>query len=320
MGEVVSAITPFFGIVLLGWFAGLRGIVSKEGLAGVNGFIFKIALPPLLFQVMASAPQEAWSLQGDAWRFLTLWGAATLGLYLIALLLSGLSFGLPPGERTLFAHLSANGNVGFLGIPLVVAALGPEAAVPTALALTFDIVIVMSLTTLLLERADASAGPLRALGAAFLNPILLGAVGGAVWGGAISPALGVPLPGPVSQMLDILGQAAPPAALFAVGATLAHTTSDNRVREIGGLAALKLVIHPVAIAALFLTAAPDLPAIWIAAAVLAACCPSSNNAVIFANVYGRYAARASATVLISTALSILTFSAAAAMLAAEGLI
>lgn len=305
----LSAIAPFFAIVAIGWVAARRAVLTESGLAGLNAFIFTIALPPLLFQTMAAAPSLA-----QAAPFVAVYGAATLALYALGYILGWGVFGLGGGERALFAHLSCNGNVGFLGLPLAAAALGPEAVLPTTLTLTFDILVVMTLTTLLLERAAGAVRFARALWTAARSPIVLAVVGGLVWA-----QLGAPTPAPVAAVLDALGAAAAPSALVAVGATLAFKSGDRRVGELGALAVLKLAVAPVAIGAAFAAAAwatgdAMAPPLWIAAAILAAANPSSNNAVIFAGVYGRYEARASATVLISTALSLVSYSMVAAFI------
>ena len=322
MNAALAAIAPFFAIVLIGWLAAKRGMFSEAGLGGLNAFIFNISLPPLLFQTMSRAPEQGFGAEGAGWTLLAAYGLATLALYLGAMVIGAALFGLRGPARTLFGHLSANGNVGFLGLPLAIAALGPEAALPTAMILTFDIVVVMSATTLLLERGrtpDAGAPPRgagAALRAAFLNPIILGALGGVAWGALGRGALGMEMADPLARLLDVLGQAAAPAALFAVGATLAHKKSDRRQGEIATLCVMKLAAHPALTLLSLSLLAPEAPALWAAAAVLAAANPSSNNAVIFANNYGVYEARASATVLASTALCLITFAAIAAWIAA----
>lgn len=315
LADAAGLIGPFFAVVLIGWLAGRFGIFNAAGLDGLNAFIFNIALPPLLFRAMSQAPEA----DAAAAPLLLAYATATLALYTLARLTGRGIFGLRRGEDAVYAHLSVNGNVGFLGLPLAAAALGPAAALPTALILTTDIVLVMTLTSLSLEAAGGGGkgpryrrrrraiwGPLRR---ALINPITGGAIGGAVWGYAGEGALGLSLPGPAISLLDLLAQAAAPAALFATGATLAHRRLDRRAAELGSLVIWKLAIHPLAIAAILTVAAPDLPPLWFAAAVLAAACPASNNAVIFAGVHRVYEARASAVVLLTTALSAFAYAA-----------
>ncbi len=321
MIDALLLVAPFFLIVLVGYAAGKLGVFNAAGLDGLNAFIFKIALPPLLFRVMSSGPSNT----AEALPYLAAYGAATLGVYVFARLVGFGVFGLRGGAAALYGHLSINGNVGFLGLPLVAAALGPEALLPAALALVFDLAVVMALTTLSLEAASGSGGIARALGRAFLNPIILAVFAGLAWRFGVDAGMLERIPpdlapgaeaagAAMGRFLDLLGPAAAPAALFATGATLAHKALDRRVAELGSITLWKLALHPLATLAAFWASAPETPALWISAAVLVAANPASNNAVVFAGVYRIYEARASATVLISTALSIATFAAFVAFL------
>lgn len=313
MEQTFSAILPFFAIVVIGWLAARRGLFNEAGLAGLNAFIFNIALPPLLFRIMSRAPTAE-----GAWSFIALYGAATLTLYVATLAIGRLVFDLRGQPGALFNHLAVNGNTGFLGLPLAAAALGDDAVLPTALTLTFDIVVVMTLTTLLLEMGRAGRVGARALWRALANPILIAVFCGVLWGAVGEQAYGLELPEAVVRLFDTLGQAAAASALFVTGATLAHKKSDRRMGEIGTLAVLKLAAHPLFILGAFLAAGAlagvETPPLWLAAALLVGCCPSSNNAVVLAGVYGAYEARASATVLITTAISIVSYTTVAALL------
>ncbi|MCI4660993.1 MAG: AEC family transporter [Neomegalonema sp.] len=303
MTTALFNILPFFGVVLIGWIAATRGVLTAQGLAGLNGFVFNVSLPPLLFLVMQKAPASA----GEALWYSLAYGAVTLPLYFFALYLGRSLFKLGSGDRVVYAHLAVNGNTGFLGIPLALAVLGEEGVLPTVLILTFDIIFVMSLTTILLEQSRESEGIGQALKRAFLNPIILGVAGGLLWGVIGIGMFDTPLPEPITRTLEILGSAAAPAALFAVGATLGFNRLDRRIGEIGSLSLIKLIIHPVFVGLALAYIAPQTPDMWIAAALLTAAMPSSNNAVLFASVYNTYEVRASATVLVSTAISLITY-------------
>ena len=110
----------------------------------------------------------------------------------------------------------------------------------------------------------------------------------------------------MNDFLTLLGAAATPGALFAIGASLA-TKSAERMAVAGWLSLCKLVLHPaaVAVAALvFFNVEPYAAGVMIAAAAL----PVAGNVYILAQHYGVAPARVSASILISTAISILTVS------------
>ena len=129
---------------------------------------------------------------------------------------------------------------------------------------------------------------------------------GFVWSG-----LGLPLPDVVNEFMTLLGAAATPCALFAIGASLAGRKAD-RLALAGWISFAKLVIHPalVAIAALVIFAVePFAAGVMIAAAAL----PVAGNVFILAQHYGVAPQRVSTAILISTAVSVLTVSAVIAL-------
>jgi predicted permease len=124
--------------------------------------------------------------------------------------------------------------------------------------------------------------------------------------GLIVSALSLPIPGPVNNFLEILGAAATPGALFAIGASLASKSAE-RVAVAGWLSFAKLVLHPAAVgfAALYLLPVePYAAGVMIAAAAL----PVAGNVYILAQHYGVAPHRVSASILISTAVSVVTVS------------
>ena len=114
------------------------------------------------------------------------------------------------------------------------------------------------------------------------------------------------IPAPVGEFLSILGAAATPGALFAIGASLAFKSAE-RLSVAGWLSFAKLVLHPagVAIAALLV-----FPVDRFAAGVMisAAALPVAGNVYILAQHYGVAPTRVSASILVSTIASVVTVS------------
>jgi predicted permease len=195
---------------------------------------------------------------------------------------------------------------------MLVVLLGPAAAGPVLMVLAIDLIVFSSIITLIITGAREgrmSWGVLKVLGTGLLaNPMIVSMVLGLTWS-----ATGWPVPGPVNEFLAILGAAATPGALFAIGASLA-TKSAERVAVAAWLSFAKLVLHPgaVAISALLIFAVPPQQAgVMIAAAAL----PVAGNVYILAQHYGVAPQRVSSAILISTAVSILTVTAVIAWVA-----
>ena len=206
-------------------------------------------------------------------------------------------------EAVFEAHTGVIGNVGFLGIPMLSLLLGPAAVGPVLLVLAVDLIVFSSVLTMLVtgfRSGRVNLGTFRILAVGLLaNPMIVSVGLGLGWG-----ATGWTLPVPVNEFLTLLGAAATPCALFAIGASLAGRSAE-RVEVAAWLSFAKLVLHPaaVAIAALLLfPVEPYAAGVMIAAAAL----PVAGNVFILAQHYGVAPQRVSSAILISTAASILT--------------
>jgi predicted permease len=148
-----------------------------------------------------------------------------------------------------------------------------------------------------------SLGILRTVGLGLLvNPMVV-----SISAGLVVSSLALPIPVPVNEFLEILGGAATPGALFAIGASLAGKSAE-RVAVAGWLSLCKLVLHPAAVAVaalLVFDVDPYAAGVMITAAAL----PVAGNVYILAQHYGVAPARVSAAILLSTGISILTISA-----------
>ena len=195
------------------------------------------------------------------------------------------------------------GNTGFLGVPMLVVLLGPQAAGPVLMVLAIDLIVLSSLITVIITGVRVglmSLGIFRRLGLGLLkNPMIVSMVLGLAWS-----ATGQAVPAVANEFLQLLGAAATPGALFAIGASLA-TKSAERLGVAAWLSFCKLVLHPLAVAFAALVlfrVEPQAAGVMIAAAAL----PVAGNVYILAQHYGIAPQRVSASILISTAVSILT--------------
>ena len=115
------------------------------------------------------------------------------------------------------------------------------------------------------------------------------------------------MPEPISMFAGLLGGAAGPCALFALGATLASTGRplSSSAAEISFLATLKLLVHPAAIWLATTHLFPVDP-LWATAATLGTALPVAANAFVVARQYDTYVDETSNTILVSTTASLLT--------------
>ncbi|MCB1361697.1 MAG: AEC family transporter [Rhodobacteraceae bacterium] len=289
---------PFFAVIGLGYGAGKVGFFPPEATAWLTRFVFYFALSAMLFGFSASMSlSEIFEPRAAA---AYLWGCAVV--YLIALAVAFVRL-RPLTEAVMEAHTAIIGNTGFLGVPMLVLLLGDPAARTVLLVLSIDLIVFSSLLTVIITLArEGRLTPAlpRVIGLGLArNPMVVAMAAGLAWS-----ATGLALPGPVTATTTLLGAAATPGALFAIGASLT-TKRAERLTVAGWLSVAKLVLHPLAVGG---------AAVWIfhvepyATGVLvsAAALPVAGNVYILAQHYGVAVARVSAAILISTVFSVLT--------------
>ena len=203
------------------------------------------------------------------------------------------------------AQCAVIGNIGFLGLPMLTLILGEAAIGPIMIMLGVDLIVFSSLIVILVtgsQDGQISGRIFRTVGLGLVkNPMIV-----AMTLGLLCSGFDLYIPVPVNEFLAILGGAATPGALFAIGASLA-TKSAERVVVAGWLTFCKLVLHPafVAFGAIFLFSVDRYSAgVLIAAASL----PVAGNVYMLAQHYRVAPQRASAAILLSTAISLVTVS------------
>jgi predicted permease len=208
---------------------------------------------------------------------------------------------LGPAPAAICAFAAAWGNVGYMGVPLLIAAYGEAGALPSVLAVVLDNLVLQSLTILILEASlGADKGGLRVvLRAVARNPLIL-----AVLAGAIVAFLDVDLPSPVTGFLGLIGAAAAPGALFALGATLRGGSLMSDGRIVAGITLAKLVILPlIAFGTIgLLPLPPDL----VVPTIISTALPTAASVFVIAQRYGVLEAPVAAVVFVSHLLGIVT--------------
>ena len=298
MLDVFLKTVPFFAVIALGYGAGRTRFFSEEATAYLTKFVFYFALSAMLFRF--SADLSIGELFN--WRFVIayLWGS-----FFVWGLATGVSFlsGKPVTEAAVEAQCAVIGNVGFLGIPMLALLMGEVAIGPLMMVLAMDLIVFGSIIVILITVAKGGESGLAAVKIAVVglvkNPMIVAISLGLIWS-----TFNLPRPAPLMDLVTILGAAATPGALFAIGASLASKSAERLTTAVW-LSFAKLVLHPlfVAFAALFLFPVdPFQAAVMIAAASF----PVAGNIYILAQHYGVAPQRVSASILVSTMFAVAT--------------
>jgi len=311
MQAILAVTGPFFALVLCGYLAGRQRLLPENAIPGLNTFVLYFALPCMLFRFGAETP------------LLELLNPALLGVWLgCALLMLAFTIAVTLGPRvdlknaSFGALVAAFPNTGFMGVPLLVALLGPAAAGPAICTILVDIFVTTSLAIGLAQAAEASGQGVRAAIAKALKGALGNPLPWAIALGALVSSSEVSLPGPVSAVVKMLADAASPVALFTIGAVLWRAGLHAHTRTPAALfwpvAALKLLLHPLLV---FLVAAAarqlgaPITGFQIVVITLVAALPSASNVSMLAERYRADNGRVARIIMSSTVAAFATFSA-----------
>ncbi len=320
MLQILLLTFPFFALVLCGYIAARRRLLPLDAIPGLNSFVLFFALPCMLYRFGSTTPLTQ-LLDGGV--FLT---------YLVcALVMVGFAVAISLNQRIRWndasfgALVAAFPNTGFMGVPLLVALLGPPAAGPVIVTMVIDMVITTSLCIALsrLDGADEHGFAHAAENA--LKGMLFNPMPWSILLGGLASAVSLALPRPVMQTMGLLADAASPVALFTIGAVLARSqmlAAANKhapipLRDYLPVAALKLFLHPLLVLLVGTAAVAlgvPLGKFALTVMVLVAALPSASNVSLLAERFGADNGRIARIILVSTAAAFVTFSLAVTLL------
>jgi len=303
VGGTLEVVAPVFGLLLVGFAAVRLGWFAEDSTRGLVRFVFNFAIPALLFRSLAiiEFPEQI------EWGFLLSFYVGSLAVYAVGMAAARFVFGRSPDAQAIFGMAAGFSNTVMVGIPVLLTAFGPQASLPAFLLIALQSPLLLPLTVALIHRGRGRADGLltrlrNASGDLLRTPIIT-----SVLAGLAVNAAGLSLPGPLDSLAALLGTAAVPCALFAMGASLAAVPLRGDLAPALLLVGCKLVLHPLAV---WLLAVPlmGLDGIWVPVAVTMAAMPSGVNAYLFAARYEAAEGVASRAVFLSTALSVVTIS------------
>ena len=312
--SIVLVTLPFFALVLCGYIAVQRRLLPLEAIPGLNSFVLFFALPCMLFRFGSGTPLAQ------------LLDASVFFTYLLcALLMVGFTVMFSLNQRigwndaAFGALVAAFPNTGFMGVPLLVALLGPAASGPAIVTIMADLLITNSLCIALSRLDGAQQQGARTAAIQALKGVVSNPMPWAILLGTLFSALDLRLPTALAQTVSLLADAASPVALFTIGAVLARSRLLSasgapralRYSDYLPVVAFKLLLHPLLVflvGALAIRLGVPLTYSALTVIVLVAALPSASNVTILSERFGADTARVGNIVLISTALAFLSFS------------
>ncbi|MFF2009211.1 AEC family transporter [Streptomyces sp. NPDC058195] len=331
MSALLTAFTPIWILTAVGYGVGRGGLLGPGAEAVLGRFVFHVAMPAALFTMVSGARPGAFANPSMA-----AFAAGTALVCGLGFQLTGRLFGRGRADRAIGGMVSGYVNSANLGIPVAVQVLGDASFV--AQIILFQVLLVSPVILTLLDsgtragggtgagaigtgtgagtgaesgmRGQRSVALRRMLTMPVRNPVILASLLGL----AVS-TLGLRLPRALAHSCELLGSAAVPTALVALGLSL-HTRPaagipagrSGPVRaEVVVTVALKTVLQPLIA---FAVGGPllGLPEPQLLAVVLCSALPTAQNAFIYAQQYGLDTRVARDAVVASTVVSMATLS------------
>ena len=310
MQAVLAVTVPFFALVLAGYLAARRHVLPESAIPGLNAFVLYFALPCMLLRFGMNTP--LFDLLNPAVLAVYLTAALVIVFFTVAVTL-GARVHLK--DAAFGALVAAFPNTGFMGVPLLVALMGPAAAGPVICIVLADLLVTSSLCIALAQAHGAAGQGSRAALKRALRGTLSNPLPWSIALGAVLSVTGLQLPGPVDTVVTMLAAAATPVALFTIGAVLwragQHSHTQTRPVDYVPVALIKLFIHPLLVFALAAGAremGAPLSVFQITVLTLAAALPSASNVSLLAERYGADNGRIARIIMTSTVLAFVSFS------------
>jgi predicted permease len=298
---VLSSLLPVILLISAGFAAARLHWVRETAVKDLSNLVFFLLMPALLFRTMGRVYVEQLDFKPVAAYFLAV-GVLVVGTFL----LQGFN-----RRAAVLALAVTYSNAIMIGIALVTLVFGQAGLVTLLTLIPVHSLVLLTGATVLLELAMASerasgsarqrwlSTVLKALQNALFHPLTLPLLAGLLFA-----QTGWVLPPMMEMPLDLLARAFSPMALILVGVTLGFTRVGSHWRGALKLAAVKNILHPMLVYGLCLgLGVTGLP---MAIMVVAAALPMGANVFLFSQRYGVAQELITASVAVSTVLSVLT--------------
>jgi len=299
ISHVLALTAPLFALILVGYALVRWGRWPKAASDALNRFTFSVAVPALLFRLMSDFSRMP---SVDARLLVAFFGGCLL-VFVLGRVVARRLYALDGVGQSVFAIGGVFSNNVLVGVPIAKVTLG-DAAMPTvSLIVVFNALVLWMLVTLSVEWARTRRASLTGVAQTTLNvarnPVVAGILLGTAWGWA-----GIPLPDLADRTLQMIGEAAVPLSLIALGMGLAEYGLAEGWRESAAITALKLVALPLVVYGFARLLA--LPPTETQAVTLLAALPVGANVYLMAREFGTLSGPVATSLVLSTALAAVT--------------
>lgn len=300
MAALIDVILPVFLVIGFGYIAVWKGYFSDAGVDGLMKFTQGFAIPCLLFRAISTLDLG----QNFDLGLMGSYYIAAFACFMVGMLGGRYIFARDWEDSVAIGFCCLFANSLLLGLPITERAYGVSAleANYAIIAIHSPFCYAVGITAMEIARnrgGNIAALPGKVLNAMFHNALIVG-----ISLGFIVNLGGIPLPVVFTDAVDLMVRAALPAALFGLGGVLYRYRPEGDMRTIMFVVAVSLILQPLLVWGL--AKANDLSDAALRSAILTAAMAPGINAYVFANMYGKARRVAASSVLMATALSVLS--------------
>ena len=240
MNDVVVALLPVFLVILLGTVLRYFKVVSDQQWQAVDQVAYWVLFPALIFKEIAAADFSNVPVLGMAAAMMLAVILMSAGLLLVREPLRAGFAVEGPAYASLFQGATRWHT--FIALAIVPVLFGPKALALGAVgaAAMTPLLNIINAWVHALYATPERLKPAKLLRSLVTNPFVFSSIGGVIW-----QVLGLPLPWPAFNVLDIVGKAALGLALLGVGAGLRlEALRDGRV-PLALAVVLRLAVMPL---------------------------------------------------------------------------
>lgn len=234
--------TPLFLLVLVGYSLMRFGNWSSAAADALSRFVFTVAMPALLFNLMSDFSKLP---PVDARLLIAFFGGCLISFF-IGRLIAWKCFGLDGVGQSVFALGGIFSNNVLLGIPLAKLTLGDDSLPSAALVISFNALTLWTMVTVSVEWARhgslSAKGFGKTLKSVLTNPLVAAILLGVGYG-----MTGLPLPHMVKEPLNLISTATMPMSLIALGMGLAEYGIRQGWQQSAAISVIKLLVQPLVV-------------------------------------------------------------------------
>jgi hypothetical protein len=228
-----EAVLPIFALIALGAVLKRLPLADAAGWAALDRLVYWVFFPALLFASVARADLEGTGLDRMAPAMI---GTVLVMTALIFVLCRALGYGRAVRSSLVMGGIRFNT---FLGVAVAEQAYGDLGVAAAALCVAIMVPAVNVISVWTLQRGTPGGGLPKTVGALFQNPLIIACV----LGGVLNLSGFEPEP-VVMTGIDLLGQAALPLGLVAIGAGLAFDTLGRAGGQLAIGTVAKMAVQP----------------------------------------------------------------------------